>query len=191
MVVRCMHIISQRNYEILELLKRALCCAGVHFDVFWIRINAFQYWIHASIFCQDTNLSIILKSICNIFGKALLNLEKGFKQGNKKWTSLWWNGPDVLGKVHNLRRKGQLYLLYSLKGEARQGIDWLSCDYRKQLYERYFSAEPREKLQNILNVTRATYDFIFSRILFFQKLAATAKHQSWKANTLVTMGLIS
>ena len=131
------------------------------------------------------------KSIMQYFGKACLNLEKGFKQGNKKWTSLWWNGPDVLGKVHNLRRKGQLYLLYSLKGEARRGIDWLSCDYRKQLYERYFSAEPREKLQNILNVTRATYDFIFSRILFFQKLAATAKHQSWKANTLVTMGLIS
>ena len=101
--------------------------AGVHFDVFWVRINGFQYWIHAQIFLPKIQMFqeiwipvTVLLELCakrNIF-VAPLNLGKKFRSLGpckeiRRVTSVWWIGPTVLRKVHFLHRKGQLCLLYS------------------------------------------------------------------------------
>ena len=107
--------------------KDSSAFAGVHFDVFWVRINGFQYWIHAQIFLPKIQMFqeiwipvTVLLELCakrNIF-VAPLNLGKKFRSLGpckeiRRVTSVWWIGPTVLRKVHFLHRKGQLCLLYS------------------------------------------------------------------------------
>ena len=61
-------------------------------------------------------------------------------QISEKGTSLLWNGPDVLGKVQELRRNSRFYILFSERNDRLDELltAGLSCDYWKHLFWKIF-----------------------------------------------------